>query len=158
MEQETSFGCLRDLTASRGWPRTILIPVRNFQRQKTIGFGDADAAGVIFYPRLLALAHEAVEDLIRQAPGGWEAWFASTAHAVPIRRAEVDCFRPMRPGQTFVVRAAVDEIGTTSVVFIVEFLDEAGPCAARARTVHVFVAKTTGRPAAIPEEIRAALR
>lgn len=131
--------------------------VRTFQSQKTLAFGDTDAAGVVFYPRLLALAHEAVEDLIRQAPCGWDAWFASARHAAPIRRAEADFFLPMRPGETFDVRAAVEETGGSSVIFTVEFLDSAGRCAARVRTVHVFIARPSGERMSVPEDIRAAL-
>jgi len=132
--------------------------MRNIQLQKTIGFGDADAAGVVYYPRLLALAHDAVEELIRRTPAGWGAWFASPAYAVPVRHAEADFFLPMRPGEEFSIRAVVEKIGMTSIVFAVEFLDGAGHCAARVRTVHVFITKAIGSPAAIPEEIRAALR
>ncbi len=131
--------------------------MRTFQTQKTLAFGDADAAGVVFYPRLLALAHEAVEELVRHSPCGWEAWFASARHAAPIRRAEADFFLPMRPGETFDVRAAVEETGGSSVIFTVGFLDSAGRCAARVRTVHVFIARPSGERMSVPEDIRAAL-
>ena len=53
----------------------------------TIRFEDADPAGVVFYPRAIALAHAAVENLIRCSPLGLEAWFASPTHAAPLRRA-----------------------------------------------------------------------
>jgi len=132
-------------------------PVRTFQTQKTLAFGDADAAGVVFYPRLLALAHEALEELIRQSPCGWDAWFVSARHAAPIRRAEADFFLPMRPGETFDVCAAVEETGGSSVIFTVDFLDRAGRQAARVRTVHVFIARPSGERIAVPDGIRSAL-
>jgi 1,4-dihydroxy-2-naphthoyl-CoA hydrolase len=135
-----------------------LTPVKIFQTRKTLAFGDADAAGVVFYPRLLALAHEAVEDLLRQAPCGWDAWFASARHAAPIRRADADFFLPMRPGETFDVRAAIEETGGSSVIFTVDFLDLAGRHAARVRTVHVFIARPSGERIPVPDEIRAALQ
>ena len=122
----------------------------------TIRFADADPAGVVFYPRALALAHAAVEDLVRHSPLGWDAWFASPRHAAPLRRAEADFFLPMKPGQSFEVRALVEQVGTSSMTFLVEFLDNDGNIAARIRTLHVFLDKATGRPLPLTGEIRAA--
>lgn len=122
-----------------------------------IRFDDADPAGVVFYPRAIALAHHAVEDLIRESALGWEAWFNSPTSASPLRHAEADFFLPMRPGQAFTVFTAVEELGTTSVAFLVEFADASGKTAARIRTVHVLIDKSTGRPLALSDEIRRSL-
>lgn len=122
-----------------------------------IRFEDADPAGVVFYPRAIALAHAAVEDLLRRSALGWDAWFASPHYAAPLRRAEADFFLPMKPGQSFEVCASVEKAGTSSVTFLVEFLEAAGNTAARVRTVHVLVDKTSGRPLPLTAEIRAAL-
>jgi acyl-CoA thioesterase FadM len=127
-----------------------------FKQTVHIGFGDADPAGVIFYPRAIALAHTAVEDLLRRSPLGWDAWFASASHAAPLRRAEMDFFLPMKPGQSFEVCATVEKAGTSSITFLVEFLNAAGQTAARIRTTHVLIDKATGRPLHLTPEIRAA--
>jgi len=121
-----------------------------------IRFEDADPAGVVFYPRAIALAHAAVEDLLRRSSLGWDAWFASPSHAAPLRRAEADFFQPMKPGQSFDVCTYVEKTGTSSVTFVVEFLDAAGSTAARIRTAHVLIDKATGRPLPLTPEIRAA--
>lgn len=122
----------------------------------TIRFEDADPAGVVFYPRALALAHGAVEELIRRSALGWDAWFASPQHAAPLRRAEADFFLPMKTGETFVARARVAEAGRASVTFAVEFLDRNGHPAASIRTVHVLVDKTSGQPVPLTAEMRQA--
>ena len=121
-----------------------------------IRFADADPAGVIFYPRAVALAHAAVEDLIRHSSLGWEAWFASPSHAAPLRHAEAEFFQPMRPGETFTSVAMVEKLGTTSVSFLVEFNDAQGRTAARIRTVHVLIDKTNGGRMPLTAAIRAA--
>ena len=121
-----------------------------------VGFGDADAAGVIFYPRALALAHAAVENFIRRSPLGWAAWFASPTHAAPIRRAEADFLSPVRAGDTITMRVGVVEVGETSVTFAVDFLDAEGCLAIRVRTVHVLIDKATGRAAPLTAEMRQA--
>lgn len=121
-----------------------------------IRFADADPAGVIFYPRAVALAHAAVEDLIRHSSLGWEAWFASPSHAAPLRHAEAEFFQPMRPGETFTSVAMVEKMGNTSVSFLVEFNDAQGRTAARIRTVHVLIDKTKGGRLPLTAAIRAA--
>ena len=126
------------------------------EEQIAVGFGDTDAAGVIFYPRALALAHSAVENFIRRSTLGWKAWFASAEHAGPIRRAEADFFLPIRVGETVMLRTAVEQVGETSVTFVVEFLDTSGRSAVRVRTVHVVIDKATGRPAPLTVEMRRA--
>ena len=127
-----------------------------FQTNVTIRFEDADPAGVIFYSRALALAHAAVENLIRQSPLGWDAWFASPTYAAPLRRAEADFFLPMRPGETFTARVTVEKLGNTSITFLVEFTDAAGNPAARIRTTHVLIDKSTGQPIPLTGPIREA--
>jgi 1,4-dihydroxy-2-naphthoyl-CoA hydrolase len=121
-----------------------------------IRFADADPAGVIFYPRAVALAHAAVEDLIRHSSLGWEAWFTSPSHAAPLRHAEAEFFQPMRPGETFTSVAMVEKLGNTSVSFLVEFNDAQGRTAARIRTVHVLVDKGNGGRLPLTAAIRAA--
>jgi len=131
--------------------------MRVHEQKITIRFADADPAGVVFYPRAIALAHSVVEDLIRHSPLGWEAWFASPTHAAPLRHAEADFLRPMKPGEIFTARAAVEKLGSTSVTFLVEFLDPAGRIAARIRTVHVLIDKESCTPVPLTGEILSAL-
>lgn len=130
--------------------------MQSHQSTITVQFGDADPAGVIFYPRALALAHGAVEELVRRSALGWEAWFASSLRAAPLRRAEAEFFLPMKPGETLTLRAAVEKTGTTSVTFAVDFLNQTGHLAARVRTVHVLIDKATGRPVPLTPEMRSA--
>ena len=131
--------------------------MRAHEEAVTIGFADADPAGVVFYPRAIALAHGLVENLIRHSPLGWEAWFASPTHVAPLRHAEADFLRPMKAGEIFTARATVEATGTTSVTFLVEFSDRAGRTTARIRTVHVLIDKRSGEPVPLTGEIRSAL-
>ncbi len=128
----------------------------SFERPLTIRFEDADPAGVVFYPRAIALAHGVIEDMIGQSAIGWKGWFASPTHAAPLRRAEAEFLRPMRPGESFLARAQVEKLGTTSVTFRVGFFESNGAPAAQVTTVHVLISKSTGQPAPLTPEIRAA--
>ena len=127
-----------------------------FEKTVMIRFEDADPAGVVFYPRAIALAHGVVEDMIRQSALGWAGWFASAAHAAPLRRAEAEFSQPMRPGESFTARAVVEKLGETSVTFGVGFYASDGARAAQVTTVHVLISKATGRLVPLTPEIRAA--
>lgn len=131
--------------------------MRSHEEVVTIGFADADPAGVIFYPRALALAHTVVENLIRHSSLGWAAWFSSSDYAAPLRHCEADFLKPMKPGERFTARADVEKMGDTSVSFLVEFTDKTGQTAVRIRTVHVLIDKRTGLPVPLTKEIRHAL-
>jgi len=132
----------------------FLDVVRNHSEQVVIPFGDADPAGIVFYPRLIGLAHNAVENLIRDSSLGWSAWFASPDHGAPVRKVEADFLLPMTAGAVFTAHAQVETVGETSVTFVVEFRSDRHEVAARVRTVHVLVDKATGKPTALSEAMR----
>jgi 4-hydroxybenzoyl-CoA thioesterase len=136
----------------RGVRLRFACAVRSHETTATVRFGDCDPAGVIFYPRAFELAHAAVEEFLRAAIGG-NAWFASPVYAFPIRRAEADFLAPMKPGEVFRAALSVERLGTTSMTFVVEFTDSAAQLAARIRTVHVAVDRTSGKAASIPPEV-----
>jgi len=132
-------------------------PMAAFETTVTIRFEDADPAGVVFYPRAIALAHGVVEDLIRQTELGWHGWFENHGLASPVRHAEADFLAPMRAGEALNARAWVDKLGETSGTFVVEFLGNEGEMRARIRTVHVLVDRSTKQPVALTPEVRRAL-
>jgi len=136
---------------------SYVTPMPAFETRVIIRFEDADPAGIVFYPRAIALAHGVVEDLIRQTELGWHGWFENHGLAAPVRRAEADFLAPMRAGETLLARACVEKLGETSGTFLVEFCGNDGGTRARIRTVHVLVDRSTGKPVPMTPEIRAAL-
>jgi len=125
----------------------ITVPIR---------FSDADPAGLLFYPRALGIAHDAVEAMIARSALGRDEWFASPRHLAPLRRAEADFFHPLRPGDQITARATVEKLGKTSVTFRVDLLGPAGRTCVTIRTTHVLVDQTTSRPAPLTTAIREA--
>jgi YbgC/YbaW family acyl-CoA thioester hydrolase len=128
-----------------------------FRTNVTIRFEDADPAGIVFYPRAIALAHGVVEDLIRQTELGWHGWFDHHGLAAPVRHAEADFLAPMRAGESLTARAWVEKLGETSATFAVEFAGQDGEVRAQVRTIHVLVDRATGKPVPLTPEIREAL-
>lgn len=128
-----------------------------YETSVTIRFEDADPAGIVFYPRAIALAHGVVEDLISQTALGWHGWFENHGLAAPVRHTEADFLAPMRAGEALRARAWVDRFGETSATFAVEFAGQDGETRARIRTVHVLVDRTSQKPVALSPEVREAL-
>lgn len=134
-----------------------MLPVRVFEQTIMIRFEDADPAGIVFYPRAIALAQGVIEEMIRHSPLGWKAWFASPEYVMPVRQAEANFLEPMAVGNFYTVKVQVERLGETSVTFLVEFRDAAQRLTARIRSVHVLVGKITGRPMRLTPEMRDAL-
>jgi len=132
-------------------------PMAAYETKVIIRFEDADPAGIVFYPRAIALAHSVVEDLIRQTQLGWHGWFENHGLAAPVRHAEADFVQPMRAGETLLARAWVDQLGETSGTFAVEFSGQENDLRARIRTVHVLIDRGTKNPVALTPEVRQAL-
>lgn len=128
-----------------------------YETSVTIRFEDADPAGIVFYPRAIALAHGVVEDLISQTALGWHGWFENHGLAAPVRHTEADFLAPMRAGETLQASARVEQLGETSATFAVEFAGQDGETRARIRTVHVLVDRATQKPIPLTPEVRAAL-
>lgn len=128
-----------------------------FETRVVVRFEDADPAGIVFYPRAIALAHGVLEDLIRHTRIGWHGWFDHHGLAAPVRHAEADFLAPMRAGEALRARAWVETLGDTSGTFMVEFAGAEGGVRARIRTVHVLVDRATNKPAVLTPEIREAL-
>jgi acyl-CoA thioesterase FadM len=110
-----------------------------------------DAAGVIFYPELFRLAHEAFEHHL-YARGIDVAGLLRGGGAFPVVHARADYRAPMSHGDEFVIRVRVAEAGETSMGFAMEFTDLDDRPLARVETVHVWL--QAGEPAPLPALLR----
>jgi acyl-CoA thioesterase FadM len=130
--------------------------VLSYSAHHVVTFSDCDPAGIIFYPRAMTLAHDAVEAMIAGSSIGRDAWFASSHHAAPLRRAELDFFHPLRPGDKISLHARVEKVGRTSVTFVVDFVGPSDRRVASAQSVHVLLDQTTGHPTELTPAMREA--
>ncbi|MEW5983867.1 MAG: thioesterase family protein [Acidobacteriota bacterium] len=126
----------------------------------SVRFHEADFRGILFFGRILQLAHEVYEDFVVSALGvTWDEYFAAPDWLVPIKHAEATFHRPLRPGRPFVAEVGVGRLSESSFDLVTRFLDTGDPSphlCAETRTVHVFV---DGRfqKTPIPATIRARL-
>lgn len=125
-----------------------------FKTQIFTHFDRCDLAGIVFYGNYAALAHQVLEQFIPHMGIPWQTWFQNPTWAMPIRKLDVEYFKPLFAGQNYQAEAAVVKIGDSSLTFSVEFLDSQGELCTRIQTVHVCVALKDKKKAALPPEFR----
>ena len=70
-----------------------------FSYQRTIHFSDTDAAGVVFFARYLAIAHEAYEEALGAHGLPLAQFFKDTGFVIPIAKSEASYLRPLETGE-----------------------------------------------------------
>ncbi len=128
-----------------------------YETTRMITLRDADAAGVLFFARYLALAHDVYEEMMAERGLGLGKVLRELPYGLPIAHAECDYCMPLWVGDTVTIRLRVEELKRRSFTVVFEFLVEDGRTAATCRTVHVPVDRATGKPIPLPEELIAAL-
>lgn len=85
---------------------------------RPVRFDEIDAAGFVFFPKLIALAHEGLERMLEDArPGGYAAWVVGERLGLPCVHLGADFAAPLRFGDAMTVSMRVAKFGTTSVTF-----------------------------------------
>ena len=128
-----------------------------FVDRRAIRFQDVDAAGIIFYPRVLAMFHDVYVAFLAFAGCPLPEVLKSGAWLAPVRHAEADYFKPLRFGdevQIEICRAHVSESEATLGYRIARA--EGGEVCAVGQVVHTFVDLAFKRTP-IPEPVRRAL-
>jgi len=127
-----------------------------FERQLDIGMAQVDAAGVVFGPRLLELAHGVYEAFL--AEHGWSiSRILDEGWALPIVHMEADFALPLRLDDRVSVTLSVERLGKSSFTLGYRFskAGEDGGLAASARSVHVATDGSSKR--ALPADLAALL-
>ncbi len=134
------------------------MPMRTqgFDYHFTVHLHDIDAAGVMFYGHLFRHAHDAYEGFIGALGLPLDGLIRAGCR-LPLVHAEADYLKPMRHGAEIEVDVGVAALGGASFTLAYGFRDGAGTLCARARTVHVHLAKDGEGALALPEGLRAVL-
>ena len=128
---------------------------RVFRQSRVVRFADVDAAGIVYYPRLLDYCHLAFEDFFEHAGDRpYSYWIQDERLGFPTVHLDVDFLRPVEYGCPLTVTARVERIGTRSVTFRFEGVLGDGGVAFRAEVTKVCVGMDTGRSQEIPPELR----
>lgn len=74
-----------------------------YSYQRNIFFADTDAAGVVYFARLLSICHEAYEQFLQSLNVDLGLFFSNQSMAMPIVHAEIDFFKPLFCGDLIII-------------------------------------------------------
>jgi 4-hydroxybenzoyl-CoA thioesterase len=121
-----------------------------------VRFGDLDAAGIAYYPRLVNFLHEAFEDFFRGHVGRPYPEVFRDGLGCPTVKLEMEFLSPVHYGEHVDVAVVVEQIGRSSVRIRYEGAVR-GTAVFRARNTVVVVDMKTFRSTPIPDWLKARL-
>ncbi len=121
-----------------------------------IAFGDADPAGIAYYPRILDLCHRAFERFFAEAVGEpYAETFLRRGIGFPTVALASEFRAPMRFGDAVDVDVDIGKVSTRSVEFVYRFTRAGdGVRCATVRNTTVAVDRASFQAVAIPERYR----
>jgi 1,4-dihydroxy-2-naphthoyl-CoA hydrolase len=117
---------------------------------------DCDAAGVVFGPRLAALAHQAYEEVLAAVGIDLAALVRGVELALPYVHLECEFRAPLRHGDEIAINVIAGRIGNSSYTVHIDFLRGQESCA-RVSQTHVAIACATRSKIDLPADLRQAL-
>jgi YbgC/YbaW family acyl-CoA thioester hydrolase len=128
-----------------------------FVDARPIRFQDIDAAGIVFYPRVLEYFHDAYTAWL--AAGGYDLRRVLDEGKVgfPLVHAEADYRRPLRFGDRVTVEILAPRMGESSFTLGYRVRLAGGKLAATGQTSHVCIDRATFRPCPLPDDLYALL-
>jgi 4-hydroxybenzoyl-CoA thioesterase len=118
-----------------------------------VRFGDLDAAGIAYYPRLVDFLTRAFEDFFTGHVGKSFPDVLRGGLGFPTVKVEMEFLAPLRHGDTVDVTVAVEHLGRSSVRLLYEGAVQGRPVF-RARNTVVAVDVKTFRSVPVPDWLR----
>jgi YbgC/YbaW family acyl-CoA thioester hydrolase len=127
-----------------------------FTERRAVRFQDVDAAGIVFYPRVLEYFSDAYMAALKERGVDVPGLVASAELKLPLVHAEADYLLPLRFGDAIEIDVLAAKLGETS--FTVGYrVSTAGRVAAVGQTVHVCIDSASFKPRSLPDGLRSAL-
>ena len=129
-----------------------------FTTRIKVRFGDADPAGLVYYPVIFHYFHIALEEFFAARCGiSYDKLIADERLGFPTVKSEAEFFAPFVYGDEVDVEILVSKIGSSSATFEYRALRAPNSIlCARATNVHVAMNMDTRRSVPIPERFRQA--
>jgi 4-hydroxybenzoyl-CoA thioesterase len=106
--------------------------------ERPIKFEDVDAAGIVFFARFVAYAHEAMEHFFGALEGGYPKLIMERRVGLPAVHLDVSFKAPARYGDVLRIETTVDRVGNRSAVLRYRMFD-ASTGALTAEIAHTVV-------------------
>ncbi|ELR97306.1 thioesterase family protein [Gloeocapsa sp. PCC 73106] len=124
----------------------------SYTYRRVIYLGDTDAAGVIYFAKLLAICHEAYEDWLTQAGINFGELVSNSSVAIPVVHAEIDFLRPIFCAEELLIQIMTEPMTRDSFSLNYEVFKNQ-ELVARAITKHVAIEAVTRRRTSLPSNI-----
>ncbi len=125
-----------------------------YTHRRRVAFQDIDAAGIVFFARILVYFHDAYVAYLEQRGIDLPEVIARSPWLAPITHCEADFLRPLAFGDRIDVEVVGGRLEETQVTVGYRVRKESGEIAAVGAIVHVFVDRKTFRRAPLPEDAR----
>jgi len=128
-----------------------------FSEERSVRFQEVDAAGIVFYPRVLEYFSDVYMNLLAERGVDVPTMLSTESVGLPLVHAEADYRAPLCFGDRIRVEIVEIRMGESSftVGYRVRRFDER--IAALGQTVHVCIDRGSFRSRPIPDALRAAL-
>jgi 1,4-dihydroxy-2-naphthoyl-CoA hydrolase len=120
----------------------------------TVRLPETDAAGILFFGGYFRIAHDAYESFLTLIGFGLDYVIHESPFLILIAHAEAEFDQPLRLGERITVELRVEKVGQTSFVISYVMKNPQGQIAARLKTVHVTVDKSSGEKTALPAKLK----
>ena len=131
---------------------------KSFVQRRRLNWGEADPAGTIYAPRAIDFAIQAIEGLWIEAAGlSFRELQARHGLGAPWVHTSCEFASPLRAGEPFELRVALERIGRSSLNWSGEATRPEGESLFRLKLVSVIVDAKSGTACDVPDAIRSAL-
>lgn len=127
-----------------------------FSMKRIVNWGDCDPAGMIYTPRAIDYAIEAVEEWYREVVGiSWMHLNFTMDTSLPTVRVECDFIRPPYPRTEIDMQVRVESLGKSSLTLLIDGLNDDGEPYFKVKLVTCFVSRSEFKPVDTPGDVRA---
>lgn len=134
------------------------LPNKLFSHERRVHFGDSDAARIVYTPRFLEYAMEALEIFMADIIG-FDWYHMNRAHGfgTPFVKVEMEMIAPLRPGDRVNIAVLVEKVGGSSLHFHTIGRRHDGPICFTTRFVCVVADQEAEKAIPIPDLMRVRL-
>lgn len=120
-----------------------------------VRWGDCDPARIVYTPRILEYALEALEAFVDQVLGySWANIIGDRGLSTPMVDAHIAFKKAMRPGDLVITKVRIDKISGSTITYGFAGENRDGETLYEATIVNVFVDDTRYKAVPIPDDIR----
>jgi 4-hydroxybenzoyl-CoA thioesterase len=127
-----------------------------FYTRIKVRFGDADPAGLVYYPVIFHYCHVAMEEFFAERCGiGYHKLMMDEGIGFPTVNVQAEFFVPLVYGDEIEVEVSASRVGRSSVTFVYDIRRASdNTLCARSTQIHVGMSLDTRRPVPIPDKYR----